>query len=153
VSGNRKAKETYRFNGNPFLHAHSIHSVEIPELKLRVEEFTRKLADPNDADDPKWTKRWLDRFQRELDKKTEAIEVKRREKSKQTDRSDPMMMASRWYSNRNGHRNSMWSHDEQSDGHEAGNRPFLDGRFTSARSVIGCVSSAEQAMAILATSG
>ena len=80
MTRNRKTKETYRFNGSPFLHSGSIHSVEIAELKLRIEELARKLADPNDPDDAKWTKRWLDRYQTEIDKKTEALVANQRDK-------------------------------------------------------------------------
>lgn len=52
---NRKNADTYRFNGNPSIHAHSIHPVSIADLESRIEEFEAKLSDPNDPDDPKWT--------------------------------------------------------------------------------------------------
>jgi hypothetical protein len=76
----RKSAETYRFNGNPFLHAGSIHSVSMANLESRIKEFQAKLADPNDPDDKKWTARWLSRFQKELDKKREGRSLKQREK-------------------------------------------------------------------------
>lgn len=77
---NRKKADTYRFNGNPFLHAGSIHSVTMADLELRVKEFEAKLADPNDQDDKKWTARWLSRFQQELDKKRAGRSLKKRDK-------------------------------------------------------------------------
>jgi hypothetical protein len=77
---NRKKADTYRFNGHPFLHAGSIHSVEMTELEMRVKQFETKLADPNDADDKKWTARWLERFRKELDKKRAGRSLKQREK-------------------------------------------------------------------------
>jgi hypothetical protein len=40
---NRKRADTYRFNGNPSLHAGSIHSVTIPELESWVRRFEAKL--------------------------------------------------------------------------------------------------------------
>lgn len=77
---NRKKTDTYRFNGNPFLHAGSIHSVAMADLELLIEQFAAKLADPNDPDDEKWTARWLSRFRKELDKKREGRSLKQREK-------------------------------------------------------------------------
>lgn len=50
---NRKKVETYRFNGNPFLSADSIHSVKIADLESFIKEFEAKLANPKDADDNK----------------------------------------------------------------------------------------------------
>jgi hypothetical protein len=79
---NRKNADTYRFNGNPFLHAHSIHSVELAELELRIRQFEAKLADPDDPDDKKWTERWLNRFRKELEKKRAGRSLKQREKQK-----------------------------------------------------------------------
>lgn len=82
MGGNRKKTETYRFNGNPFLHEGSIHSVEIAELEDRIKTLQAKLDDPNDLDDPKWTKRWLDRFEKELNKKLVARDAKSQDKLK-----------------------------------------------------------------------
>jgi hypothetical protein len=75
---NRKKAETYRFNGNPYFHAGSIHSVTIADLESRIKSFEAKLADPNDPDDKKWTERWLSRFKRELAKKQKGRELKQR---------------------------------------------------------------------------
>ena len=77
---NRRRVDTYRFNGNPFLHAGSIHSVTMAELESRIKEFRAKLANPDDPDDKKWTARWLSRFRKELDKKREGRGLKQREK-------------------------------------------------------------------------
>jgi hypothetical protein len=77
---NRKKADTYRFNGNPYLHAASIHSVEISDLEANVKAFEAKLADPNDPDDKKWTARWLSRFKEELAKKQKGLALKQREK-------------------------------------------------------------------------
>ena len=77
---NRKKADTYRFNGNPFLHGGSIHSVEIAELEARITQLEAKLADPKDPDDKKWTARWLERFRKELDKKRSGRSLKQREK-------------------------------------------------------------------------
>jgi hypothetical protein len=41
------------------------------------------MADPDDPDDKKWTARWLDRFQKELDKKRVGRSLKQREKHNQ----------------------------------------------------------------------
>jgi hypothetical protein len=76
---NRKNADTYRFNGNPSLHAHSIQSVTIPDLESRIEEFEAKLSDPDDPDDKKWTARWLKRFESELAKKRKGLALKERE--------------------------------------------------------------------------
>jgi hypothetical protein len=73
---NRKKADTYRFNGNPYLHKGSIHSVTMADLELRIKEFEAKLADPNDPDDRKWTARWLSRFKKELDKKRKGRSLK-----------------------------------------------------------------------------
>jgi hypothetical protein len=77
---NRKKADTYRFNGHPFLHAGSIHSVEMADLESQIKEFEAKLANPEDADDRKWTARWLNRFRKELDKKRAGRRLKQREK-------------------------------------------------------------------------
>lgn len=76
---NRKRADTYRFNGNPFIHAGSIHSVEMADLEARIKQFEAKLADPDDADDKKWTARWLTRFRKELDKKRAGRSLRQRE--------------------------------------------------------------------------
>ena len=77
---NRKKADTYRFNGNLFLHVGSIHSVTMVDLEARVKEFEAKLADPNDPDDKKWTARWLSRLQKELDKKRAGRGLKQRDR-------------------------------------------------------------------------
>jgi hypothetical protein len=77
---NRKKADTYRFNGHPFLHPDSIHSVTMADLESRIKEFEAKLADPNDPDDKKWTARWLSRFQEEYDKKRVGRSLKQRDK-------------------------------------------------------------------------
>lgn len=77
---NRKKADTYRFNGHPYLHADSIHSVEMADLEARVKQFETKLADPDDPDDKKWTARWLERFRKEFDKKRAGRSLKQREK-------------------------------------------------------------------------
>jgi hypothetical protein len=77
---NRKKSETYRFNGHPYFHAHSIFSVETTELEARVKQFEAKLADPNDPDDKKWTARWLARYRKELAKKERGRDLKQRQK-------------------------------------------------------------------------
>ena len=76
---NRKKADTYRFNGNPYLHKGSIHSVTMVDLELRIKEFEAKLADPNDPDDRKWTARWLSRFRKELDEKRKGRGIKQRD--------------------------------------------------------------------------
>ena len=58
MTKNRKQSETYRFNG-----VWGIKTVEITELRNLVTKFEAKLADPDDADDKKWTAGWLKRFQ------------------------------------------------------------------------------------------
>jgi hypothetical protein len=80
VKKNRKKVDTYRFNGNPFLHAGSIHSVTMADLDLRIKEFEAKMADPKDPDDKKWTARWISRFQKELEKKRGGRGLKQRNK-------------------------------------------------------------------------
>jgi hypothetical protein len=80
---NRKKAETYRFNGNPFLHPRSIHPIRIEELEGLIKGFEAKLANPNDPDDKKWTARWLQRFKRELSKKKKGRALKEREKPRQ----------------------------------------------------------------------
>jgi hypothetical protein len=77
---NRKKADTYRFNGHPYLHASSIHSVEMAELEAWVKQYEAKLADPDDPDDKKWTARWLDRFRKELEKKRAGRNLKQRER-------------------------------------------------------------------------
>ncbi len=76
---NRKKADTYRFNGYPHLQAGSIHSVQMADLESFVKQFEVKLADPDDPDDKKWTARWLERFQKELDKKRAGRSLKQRE--------------------------------------------------------------------------
>ena len=77
---NRKKADTYRFNGNPYLHTGSIQSVEMVDLEGMVKQFEAKLADPDDPDDKKWRARWLERFRKELDKKRAGRSLKQREK-------------------------------------------------------------------------
>lgn len=77
---NRKKVDTYRFNGHPFFHARSIHSVTIVDLELRIKDLKAKLADPNDPDDKKWTQGWLMRYEKELAKKRKGLALKQREK-------------------------------------------------------------------------
>ena len=74
MSKNRKNADTYRFNG-----VWGMKSVGIAELETLIQRFQRKLADPNDPDDEKWTARWLGRFRRELEKKEGAREEKQGE--------------------------------------------------------------------------
>ena len=77
---NRKKADTYRFNGYPHLQAGSIQSVQMADLESFIKQFEAKLADPDDADDKKWTARWLERFRKELDKKRAGRSLKQREK-------------------------------------------------------------------------
>jgi len=77
---NRKKAETYRFNGSPYLHSLSIHSVEMADLDCYITKFEAKLANPNDADDKKWVSRWLTRFKKEFDKKRTARSRNQRDK-------------------------------------------------------------------------
>jgi hypothetical protein len=77
---NRKKTDTYRFNGNPGLHAGSIRSVTMADLEILMKQFEAKLADPHDSDDKKWTARWLERFRKEHEKKREGLGRKQREK-------------------------------------------------------------------------
>jgi hypothetical protein len=75
---NRKKADTYRFNGYPF-QARSIHSVKIEDLESRIKDLEAKMADPNDADDKRWTARWLTRHKQELAKKRKGLALKKRE--------------------------------------------------------------------------
>jgi hypothetical protein len=77
---NRKTTDTYRFNGHPFFHAGSIHSVTIADLESLIKDFAVKLADLNDPDDKKWTARWLSRYKQELAKKQKGLALKNRER-------------------------------------------------------------------------
>lgn len=77
---NRKKADTYRFNGHPYFHSDSIHSIEMADLEARIKQFETKLADPDDPDDKKWTARWLKRFRKELDKKRAGRSLKQRER-------------------------------------------------------------------------
>jgi hypothetical protein len=77
---NRKKADTYRFNGNPGIHACSIQPVKITELKSRIESLKAKLLDPDDPDDKKWTARWLKRYEMELAKKRTGLALKQSEK-------------------------------------------------------------------------
>jgi hypothetical protein len=80
VKKNRKIADTYRFNGNPYLHADSIHPVTMDDLEARIKAFEAKLADPDDPDDGRWTDRWLNRFRKEFHKKQEGRSLKQRER-------------------------------------------------------------------------
>jgi hypothetical protein len=75
---NRKKSETYRFNGNPFLHAGSIHPVKIGDLESGIRALEAKLADHGDTDDKRWTARWLRRYRWELAKKRKGLALKQR---------------------------------------------------------------------------
>jgi hypothetical protein len=77
---NRKRADTYRFNGHPSFHAHSIHSVTIADLEVRIKDCEAKLADPNDSDDKKWVQWWLARYKQELAKKHKGLALKQRER-------------------------------------------------------------------------
>ena len=85
---NRKKAETYRFNGHPFIHAGSIHSVEISKLESCIKELEAKLADPNDNDATGWTARWLKRYKQELAKKVKGLSIKKQEKTKSKSRCE-----------------------------------------------------------------
>ena len=76
---NRKKADTYRFNGHPFLHPKSIHSVDIEELQSRILQLKAKLKDRNDPDDKRWTARWLARYEKELAKKQKGLELKKQQ--------------------------------------------------------------------------
>jgi len=76
---NRKKNDTYRFNGHPFLHANSIHSVKIADLESSIGKLEAKLADPHDPDAKDWTARWLKRYMQELAKKRKGLALKSRE--------------------------------------------------------------------------
>jgi hypothetical protein len=78
---NRKKVETYRFNGHPFLHAGSINPVKIADLESRINELEAKLADPDDADDKRWTASWLKKYKQELAKKRKGLALKERERT------------------------------------------------------------------------
>ena len=81
---NRKRADTYRFNGHPYFDAGSIFSIEVGDLEALVKQYEAKLADSADPDDKKWTARWLDRFQKELDKKLAGRRLKQRERRDRT---------------------------------------------------------------------
>ena len=70
---NRKRAETYRFNGSPHLVEKSIRSVSIDDLVIEIGKFRRKLDDPKDKDDKRWTRRWLTRYEKELAKKRRGL--------------------------------------------------------------------------------
>lgn len=71
MTKNRKKTETFRFNG-----VWGMQPVKIADLQVLIQQYEKKLADPNDPDDPKWTKHWLVRFQRELKKKEKGLALK-----------------------------------------------------------------------------
>ncbi len=77
-----KKADTYRFNGNPYLHSGSIHPITIADLESRIRAFEAKLVDPEDPDDKKWTERWLNRFKAELAKKLEGLSIRSEERAK-----------------------------------------------------------------------
>jgi hypothetical protein len=77
---NRKKADSYRFNGYPHLQPGSVDSVQMADLESMIKQFGAKLANPEDPDDKKWTARWLERFQKELDKKRAGRSLKQREK-------------------------------------------------------------------------
>src|SRR5262245_37163216 len=79
---NRKKSDTYRFNGHPSFHSRSIQTVTIAEREARIEECQAKLADYYDPDDRKWTRRWLQRYERELDKKCKGLALKEEDRRK-----------------------------------------------------------------------
>src|SRR5262249_8460706 len=86
---NRKKTETCRFNGYPHKDSRSIHSVAIVDLESRSGWLEAKLADPNDADDKRWTQRWLDRHRAELAKKQQGLSLKTAERAKSRARRSP----------------------------------------------------------------
>ncbi len=59
----------------------SIISLDIAKLESRIAAFEKKLADPADPDDKKWTMTWLTRCQRELEKKQKGMAFRERERS------------------------------------------------------------------------
>jgi hypothetical protein len=83
---NRKRAETYRFNGSLNFDARSIRSVGIDQLQAAVSALRRKLDDPKDEDDKRWTARWLSRYEKELAKKERALETKGRESANESSR-------------------------------------------------------------------
>jgi hypothetical protein len=84
---NRKQSETYRFNGNSYLHPRSIHAVRLEVLQSWINEYEAKLGDPDDPDDKRWTARWLRRFRLEFDKKYKGLTLKVREMQQNIRRS------------------------------------------------------------------
>ncbi len=91
MTKNRKKSDTYRFNGYPHLNAGSIRSVEIKDLEVMVRQFKAKLADPDDTDDKRWTRRWLARMEKELSKKTEQRDKKQQDKLKRPPRQQSLV--------------------------------------------------------------
>lgn len=79
---NRKKNHRYRFNGHPYFHSFSSFTVKAFELEQHINECEARLADPYDPDDKKWTARWLNRYQMELDKKRKGYELKSEERRK-----------------------------------------------------------------------
>lgn len=79
---NRKKNEAYRFNGYTHLDEKSIRSFDISHLKSIIAKYTAKLSDPHDVDDEKWTRRWLSRFEKELNKKQNGLASKQQEQAK-----------------------------------------------------------------------
>jgi thiamine pyrophosphate-dependent acetolactate synthase large subunit-like protein len=77
MAKNRKKSETYRFNG-----VWGVTPVRADELREWITKFEAKLADPDDPDDQKWTRRWLARFKKELAKKEESRQRRQQEVSK-----------------------------------------------------------------------
>jgi len=77
MASNRKKSFGFRFNG-----LHEINTVQAEELQEWIDCFEAKLADPNDADDKKWTRRWIERFKKELAKKLDSQERRQRELAK-----------------------------------------------------------------------
>jgi hypothetical protein len=82
VRTSRKKADTYRFNG-----LWGMIPVGIVKLESLIRKFSEKLADPEDADDKKWSARWLERFQRELTKKQENLQCKQAAEEKERRRS------------------------------------------------------------------
>jgi hypothetical protein len=65
----RKKTMRYRLNGR-----NGIRPARIDDLQIMIDNFQAKLNDPDDLDDKKWVKRWLDRFSVELAKKEKGLE-------------------------------------------------------------------------------
>jgi len=65
MAGRPKRKKRYRIP----------QRIEI--LEQLVEKFINKLADPQDKDDKRWTKRWLGRLEREVARKHKMREHKK----------------------------------------------------------------------------